>query len=178
MKTALLAAAALLATGLCMPASAQMMGKCNGGGMQQGNMQGGMMGQGNMMMNGNMQHDRTMMMQHLDNSKACVNAAKSSKELNTCSMQMQKNAPMMKGGMQQGNMQGGMMHQQGGMMGQQGGMMMNGNMQHDRTMMMQHLDSSKACVNAAKSSEELNTCSMQMQQNAPMMNPDMMKDGK
>ena len=105
MKTITLAAAALLALGLTTTASAQMMGKCNGSGMQKGNMQQGNM-QGGMMMNGDMQHDKTMMMQHLDNVKTCVNNATTTQELNACNMQMRKGGPMMQQGMGGKNMPG------------------------------------------------------------------------
>jgi len=92
MKTITFAAAALLIAGLTGTAYA----KCGGSGMQQGNMQqNGMMMQQGGMMNGNMEHDRAMMMQHLDKVKACVNAAETTEELQNCRMGMQKNAPMM-----------------------------------------------------------------------------------
>jgi hypothetical protein len=90
MKTINIAAAALLVLGLGAAANAQM-GKCSGSGMQQGGM----------MMNGDMEHDRTMMMQHLDNVKACVSAATTTEELQNCRMKMRKNAPMMQRGMMQ-----------------------------------------------------------------------------
>jgi hypothetical protein len=90
MKTFKIAAAVLLALGFSATAYAQM-GKCSGSGMQQGGM----------MMNGNMEHDRGMMMQHLENVKACVNAATTTTELQSCKMKMQKNAPMMQRGMMQ-----------------------------------------------------------------------------
>jgi len=101
MKTITLATAALLVFGLSVAAYA----KCNG--MQQGNMQGGMMNQqGGMMMNGDMQHDKSMMMQHLDSVRTCVDNAKTSQELNACNMQMRRGGPMMQNQqmMQQGNM--------------------------------------------------------------------------
>jgi len=98
MKTITLAAAVLLALGLTTAAAAQM-GKCNGMGMQQGNMQQGTMQQGKMMMNGDMDHDRMMMMQHLDNVKNCVNSATTTQELNMCNMKMRKGGPMMQQGM-------------------------------------------------------------------------------
>jgi len=102
-----------------------MMGKCDGSGMQQG----GMMNQhGGMMMNGNMQHDKGMMMQHLDNIKACVNKAQTMQELNACNMQMRKGGPMMpQQQMQKGNMP--MNNQmQNNNMPMNGQMMQNGNM--------------------------------------------------
>ena len=107
MKTINIAAAALLVLGL----STAGFGKCNG--MQQGKMQGGMMQQqGSMMMTGDMQHDKSMMMQHLDNIKTCVDNAKTSQELNACNMQMRKGGPMM----QKGNMpMNGQMMQNGEM---------------------------------------------------------------
>ena len=92
MKTTLLALAALLAVGLGTSASGQMTGKCNGSGMQQG---GTMNQQGRMMMNGDMQHDKAMMMQHLDAVRTCVGNAKTTQELNACNMRMRKNGPMM-----------------------------------------------------------------------------------
>jgi len=100
MRTITLAAAALLTLGLTTTAAAQM-GKCNGMGMQQGNMQ-----QGKMMMNGDMDHDRMMMMQHLDNVKSCVNSATTTQELNMCNMKMRKGGPMMPQGMDGKNMGG------------------------------------------------------------------------
>jgi hypothetical protein len=101
MKRITLAAAMLLALGLTTTAAAQMMGKCNGSGMQ-----GTMPMQKGMMMNGNMQHDRMMMMRHLDNIKTCVNNAKTTQALNACNMQMRRGGPMMQNRqkMQQGNM--------------------------------------------------------------------------
>jgi len=103
MKTINVAAAVLL-LGLSTAVSAQMMGKCGGNGMQQGNMQG------RMMMSGDMQHDKTMMMQHLDSIKTCVNDAKTSQELNACNMQMRQGGPMM-----QNQMNGKPMKQKGNM---------------------------------------------------------------
>lgn len=92
MKTIKLAAATLLILGLSAVSYAQMS-KCGGSGnMKQGKMQGGMM------MNGDMKHDRGIMMQHLKNIKSCVKAAQTTEELQQCNMNMQQNAPMMQQG--------------------------------------------------------------------------------
>lgn len=92
MKTTLIATAALLAVGFGTSASGQMTGKCNGNGMRQG---GTMNQQGRMMMNGDMQHDKAIMMQHLDAVRTCVGNAKTTQELNACNMRMRKGGPMM-----------------------------------------------------------------------------------